>query len=425
MLHTDERVEPPAINAERLWESLMRAAEIGRWRECGVQRLALTQPDKLMRDAFRAWCNDSGLQVRVDRIGNIFARRAGTMDVAPVMIGSHLDSQVAGGRFDGVLGVLAGLEILRTLDDREIDTRRPIEVVSWSNEEGARFSPPMLGASVFAGAIPLDDALGAEDGQGASFGTELAKIGYDGDAAVPGTPPAAYFELHIEQDELLHRGGIDLGVVTGAFATRGAVLRLSGCTAHAGATPMRRRRDALAGAGEICSELSQLAGRHGPDVRATTTRLTVWPNRPGIVAAEATVSIDFRHPTTTGVEEFSRDFDTIVRTACERHGLECERLSHWTFGDDVRFDPALAQVVRRSARSLGVEAINMTSSAGHDAYLLAGVAPTAVLFTPCVDGITHNEHEDVEYERVVPAVNTLVRAVTETANSEFVGSPPP
>ncbi|HEX5193746.1 MAG TPA: hydantoinase/carbamoylase family amidase [Solirubrobacteraceae bacterium] len=412
---------PQAISFDRLWDSLGAAAEIGRWRSCGVQRLALTDADRRMRDTFCAWCRDAGLHVRVDRIGNIFARRQGAAELAPVMIGSHLDSQVAGGRFDGALGVLAGLEILRSLDDRGIETRRPVEVVSWSNEEGARFSPPMLGASVFTGALPLERALAAPDGDGATFGTELARIGYAGAAPVPGAPPAAYFELHIEQDDVLHRRGLELGIVTGAFTAHAAVLRLRGATAHSGATPMRRRRDAVAGAAEICCGLDRLTGAHGSDARATTTRLTVWPNRPGIVAGEAVLSIDYRHPTTAGAEAMRRDVDELVRDACDRHGLECERLGDWSFGDRVTFDPELANLVRRNARLLGVQTTDMTSSAGHDAYLLAGVSPTAILFTPCVDGITHNEHEDVDPERIAPAVDVLARAVVDAADGEVRG----
>lgn len=406
----------PPLNGERLRASLDAAAEIGRWRPPGVQRLALTDADRQMRDAFCEWCRDCGLTVTVDRVGNIFARRDGGEDLPPVMAGSHLDTQVAGGRYDGSLGVLAALETLRWLDDHDLTTRRPVEVVAWSNEEGARFLPPMLGSGAFTGALRQAEALDATDDDGLTYGAELARIGYDGTAPVPGPPPSAYFELHIEQGDVLHRRGLDLGIVTSAFAARGLVIRLTGETAHAGATPMRRRRDAVVGAAEIVTALDALGAGDGDNARSTVTRIDVWPNRAGIVAGEAVVTLDYRHARQARLEQMSAELQAIIAGVCERRGLSARYEATWDFGSEVRFDPALAATARAAAAQLGVQAIDMPSVAGHDAYRLAAVAPTLILFVPCVDGITHNEHEEIEFHRALRGANVLAASVLEAAN---------
>jgi N-carbamoyl-L-amino-acid hydrolase len=406
----------PPVNGERLRASLHAAAEIGGWRAPGVQRLALSDADRQMRDTFCEWCRDCGLTVTIDRVGNIFARRDGTEDLPPVMAGSHLDTQVAGGRYDGALGVLAALETVRWLDDHELTTRRPVEVVAWSNEEGARFLPPMLGSGAFTGSLALADALDATDDEGLAFGSELARIGYTGDAPVPGTPPSAYLELHIEQGDVLHRRGLDLGIVTSAFAVRGTVLRLTGETAHAGATPMRRRRDAVVGAAEIVTALDAIGSGDGDDARSTATRLEVWPNRPGIVAGEVVLTLDYRHARHGELAQMSRELEAIIDAVCERRGLSARHEAVWDFGSEITFDAELATFARGAADRLGVQAIDMQSVAGHDAYRLASVAPTLILFVPCVDGITHNEHEEIEFDRALRGANVLAASVLEAAN---------
>jgi beta-ureidopropionase / N-carbamoyl-L-amino-acid hydrolase len=403
------------LNGDRLFETLGDAARIGRWRTTGVRRLALDDADRAMRDAFCGWCADSGLDVGVDRVGNVFARRDGTEDEAPVMIGSHLDTQVAGGRYDGALGVLAGLELVRALDDHGIATRRPIVVANWSNEEGARFQPPMLGSSAYAGAIELGDALAATDQDGTTFGGELRRIGYDGERPIPGPPPAAYFEFHIEQGAVLDRRGLDLGIVTTAYPSRGTVLRFRGETAHAGATSMRHRHDALVGAAELVIALDALAADGGDEVRATVPQFDAWPNRPGIVAGEATITVDVRHADGARLERLCERVDEIRADVARRRGLEVTVERSWRFGSGISFDGPLAAAARRAAADLDVTTIDMPSTAGHDAYAIAAVAPTLILFAPCLQGITHNEHEDVDPERVLRAADVLARVVLETA----------
>jgi N-carbamoyl-L-amino-acid hydrolase len=407
----------PAIDGARLWASLETAGEIGRWRSPGVQRLALSDADRQMRDTFCGWCKDAGLRVTVDRMGNIFARRPGaTSETAdPVMVGSHLDTQVAGGRYDGVLGVLAGLEVVRWLDEHELTTHRPVEVVCWTNEEGARFRPSMLGSAVFAGSLDAAAALAQTDEEGLRVGDELERIGYAGSAEVPGHPPHAYFELHIEQSDSLHRSGLNLGIVTSAYAAQGMTVSLNGQTAHAGATPMRGRHDPLVGAAELIAALDTIARSGGDEMRATATRLHAWPNRTGITAGEAVLTFDYRHATADGLNRMAGELERALHDICERRGLTFAREDEWEFGRGISFDPALAAGARRHAARLGVTTTDMASAAGHDAYWLATIAPTLILFVPCVDGITHNEHEAIEPERVLPGVNVLAATVLEAA----------
>jgi beta-ureidopropionase / N-carbamoyl-L-amino-acid hydrolase len=410
----------PGLNGDRLRRALDEAAQIGRWRSPGVQRLALSDADRQMRDRFCGWCEVSGLEVRVDRVGNIFARRPGTAtrDAEPVMVGSHLDTQVAGGRYDGVLGVLAALEVVRWLDDHRIATVRPIEIVSWCNEEGARFRPPMLGSAVFAGGLSLETALAESDDAGRRLGDELERIGYAGPAEVPGVPPHAYLELHIEQDDVLDRAGLDLGIATSAYSARGMTVRLRGRTGHAGATPMERRRDALVGAAEVIAGLDALGRRDGRRTRATATRVDVWPNRAGIIPGEALITLDYRHAEDDGLTAMTEQVERLIAEAAVRHGLEWSPEAVWEFGSGITFDRHLAGLVRGHAQRMGVEWQEMPSTAGHDAYWLATVAPTLILFVPCVDGITHNEHEEIEFDRVMRGANVLAATVLEAAGPD-------
>lgn len=404
------------INPDRLWATLQASAEIGRWLPPGLQRLALSDADRDMRDTFCGWCRQSGYSVRVDQVGNIFARRDGTEEIEPVLVGSHLDTQVAGGRYDGILGVLSGLEVLRFLDDSGARTRRPVEVVSWSNEEGARFSPPMLGSAAYAGALPLHEALATKDDADRSFGDELVRIGYAGTEPVPGPRPSAYFELHIEQDDFLDRSGINLGIVTAARSVRGFLLKLTGETSHSGATPMRRRRDAFIGAAELAVALDAMVRTDGDDVRGSVPRIDVWPNRPGIVPGEATLTFDFRHGDPSALESMLRRVEEIVADICERRQLSCSWLRSWRFGEEIAFDAGLAATARQAAADLGIATADMASWAGHDAYWLATIAPALILFTPCVGGVSHNEKEDIEFDRVIHGVSVLARSVLLAAN---------
>src|SRR5690606_18535470 len=285
------------IDGARLWDMLMESAKVGPGKAGGLRRLALTNADRDVRNLFARWCQEAGLTVTVDALGNMFGRREGTdPSLPPVLIGSHLDSQIAGGRFDGPLGVLGALEVVHTLNDAGIRTKRAIEVVNWSNEEGARFQPPMSASAVFAGLKPVEWGLARTDAQGLTFGSELARIGYAGTADVGGRPIDAYIELHIEQGPELEAKGVQVGVVAGSYAVRGFDLEVRGETAHTGPTPMPQRRNALVGAAMLIVESTRIAHEHGPDAKSTSAKIEVQPNLAGIIPDYAKVTIDFRAP---------------------------------------------------------------------------------------------------------------------------------
>jgi len=410
---TDAQHSPLAIDRDRLWSTILRSAEIGPGEAGGLCRLALTDADRAMRDVFRAWCEESGLAVRVDRAGNMFARLAGREDLPPVLVGSHLDSQITGGRFDGVVGVLAALEAVRAIQDAGIAPRRPIEVVNWTNEEGARFSPPMMASAVFAGVKDMAWLDARADADGKTVAGELARIGYRGEAPV-GFAIDSYLELHIEQGPELNAAGLKLGVVTGGYPTRGLRVRFTGDTAHTGPTPMDRRRDALVAASYLSTAVHELGWRHAPVGKATTTRMELWPNLPGLITRTATVTLDVRHADAATALAMAEEARRAAHAAGARAACAVEELETWRFGDE-RFDPELIALVERCAAARGVAARRMASQAGHDAYHLARVAPTVMLFCPCRDGVTHNEAERCEPEDVVPAAEVLADAVLARA----------
>jgi len=406
------------IDRDRLWASLMRSAEIGPGVAGGLRRLALSDADKQVRDQFVTWARDAGCTVRVDAAGNIFARMEGQEDLPAVLMGSHLDTQVTGGRFDGILGVLAGLEVVRTLRDAGVVPKRPIEVVDWTNEEGARFPPPMAASAVFAGLKDLDWLYGLRDDDGLSFGDELDRIGYKGDAPVGGPDVGkaydSYFELHIEQADELDRQGLPVGVVTGAYASQGINVAFHGETAHAGPTPMAKRRNALVGAGYLIAAVNEIGWRYAPTGKATTARCTAWPNKSGILPAYAELTIDMRHLDPDAHRAMVAEARESIAEAARKAQVEAEILAEWTFGDE-RFDPECMACVRRAAEHLGHATLDLPSQAGHDAYYVSRVVPTAMIFSPCIDGITHNEAEDVHPEPTFAAADTLLQAVLDRA----------
>lgn len=406
------------INGRRLWDTLMASAAVGTGPNGGLRRLALSDGDKAMRDLFVGWCREAGCAVTVDRVGNIFARRTGSdASLKPVLIGSHLDTQIVGGRFDGVLGVLAGLEVIRTLDDRGIRTRRPIEVVCWTNEEGVRFQPPMMGAGVFAGIHDIGWILDQRDDAGARFGDELGRIGYAGPGDRDRAHVESYFELHIEQGPILDEEGVRVGIVTGGFTSFGAEIGFAGENAHSGATPMRARKDALVAAAIVVAGVNTIAWAYEPHGRATCARIDVSPNRYGIVADRAVVTVDVRHPEpATAREMYAKALD-LVPAAARQAGVEGSILKEWSFGD-VAFDAGLVNLIRAVSADLGVSHRHMLSAAGHDAYHLSRIVPTAMIFTPCRDGITHNAAEHIELADTVPGVNVLLNAVVRRANAQ-------
>ena len=405
-----------SVDGDRLFATLERSSAIGTGPKGGLARLALSDSDRDMRDQFVAWCSGDGYGVSIDAAGSIFARRPGSDDDLPaVMIGSHLDTQAAGGRFDGVLGVLAGLEILRTLDDHGIATRRPIEVVNWTNEEGARFAPPMAASRVFAGFNSVDWLHRLEDDDGIRFGDELERIGYLGSVPVGGRVPDAYFELHIEQDSLLEERGVTVGVVTGGYASHALNCVFHGECAHTGPTEMKLRRNAMIGAAYFLAAVNDIGWDHAPVGRTSASRMVIWPNRFGILPERAEVTVDMRHADRAVTNEMIARTREALARAAERGRVEAEVTGEWTFGDEV-FDPGLAGLVRGAAAARGVPAMDMLSIAGHDAYYMSRIAPTALVFSPCVGGITHNEAEDIPREATIDAVNVLLDAVIARAD---------
>jgi len=404
------------VNGDRLWSTIERSGEIGLGRTTGLCRLALTDADKEMRDVFMQWCKEAGCSVTVDQVGNIFARHAGADDsLAPVVIGSHLDTQVAGGKYDGILGVLAGLEVVRTLNDNKTETQRPIEVVCWTNEEGARFNPSMIASGAFSGIYDVDWVHDQKDDDGIRFGDELKRIGYDGDTPVGGRTLDSYFELHIEQGPLLEAEGIDVGFVIGGFKTYGMNIDVRGECAHSGPTPMDKRKNALIGASMLAVEVNDIGWRYHPDGRSTVPRMQVWPNKAGILPEWVQITVDFRHPDPAAAKKMVEELKQAMPKCCERANVEMEIVQSWEFGDEV-FDSDLLDTMCDAAGKLNIPHKEMMSLAGHDAYYISLVAPTALIFSPCKDGITHNEAEHIEPEYTLPSVNVLLNAVIERAN---------
>lgn len=405
------------IDGERLWDTLMVSGRISPGKSTGLNRLALTDGDKEMRDAFVEWCRQADCAVTVDPFGNIFARRAGRDPRAkPVLIGSHLDTQIAGGKFDGILGVLSGLEIVRTLNDHGMETKRPIEIVSWTNEEGVRFQPPMLGAGAFAGIHDADWVLGQTDQDGATFGAELERIGYAGSQRRDASGIDSYFELHIEQGPVLEEEGLHVGIVTGGFTSFGAEIRFRGENAHAGPTPMRDRKDALVGAAVLIARVNEIGWAFAPKGRATCARLAISPNRYGIIADETAVTVDVRHPEAGEAKKMYRQAMDAVAVAAKQANVAFAVEKEWTFGG-LTFDSGLVNLVRTVAAEMDVPHRHMLSAAGHDAYHVASVAPAVMIFTPCRGGVTHNESEHIEPAYTVPGVNVLLNAVLRRANA--------
>lgn len=404
---------PPSLQAspERLWSTLQEAGEIGRTADGGVRRLALTQEDAAMRELFISWCEDAGCAVTIDGVGNVFARREGTSaGLAPVLVGSHLDTQISAGRYDGVLGVLAGLELMRTIAESEVELRRPLEIVSWTNEEGARFSPPMMGSGAFVGTLDLDQVLDARDEDGISVREALKSSGRAVDASVGGREIDSYWELHIEQGPELERDGIALGIPVTAYATRNLRISITGETAHAGPTPMSVRRNALVGAAEVIQAVDRVAHAHSPLAKSTSTRIEAWPNAPGIVPGEVTLLADMRHPDQAVLETMMEQLLEQLEATSEATGIAIVTTEAYRFGG-LAFDEACVELIEAVADEREVAHRRMWSQAGHDAYRLVPYCPTAMLMCPCEKGISHNPAEAVDVASIAPALDVLLHTV--------------
>ncbi|HEX7684253.1 MAG TPA: Zn-dependent hydrolase [Trinickia sp.] len=404
------------IDGARLWNSLMTLARIGATEKGGVCRLALTELDRQGRDLFVAWAKEIGCTVRVDAIGNIFARRAGTRDdLPPVVTGSHIDTQPTGGKFDGNYGVLAGLEVLRTLNDNNVRTQAPVEVVVWTNEEGSRFVPVMMGSGVFAGAFTLEHALAQVDREGVSAGDALAAIGYAGER-VAAHEVGAYFEAHIEQGPVLEANDKVIGVVQGALGQRWYDVMIEGMEAHAGPTPMELRRDALLVAADLIRTVNRIALDHAPHGRGTVGWVDVHPNSRNVIPGRVKLTVDLR----AADDDTLLAMDRALRDACARAGLPVT-VDEVVYFAPQPFEPSLVASVRESADSLGFSSMDVVSGAGHDAVYLARVAPAAMIFVPCKDGISHNEIEEARADHLEAGCNVLLQAMLRAANATAVG----
>ena len=406
------------INADRLWSSLGAMARIGATPKGGVRRLALTNADKEGRDLFVSWCREAGCSIRVDQLGNIFARREGANpERPPVVTGSHLDTQPTGGRFDGVYGVLAGLEVVRTLNDHRRTTRAPIEVAVWTNEEGSRFPPAMVASGAFAGVFDLQYALSRVDLEGKTLGEELARIGYSGDVKVGGRPLAAFFELHIEQGPILEAEQTTIGVVTGAQGQRWYEITLTGQEAHAGPTPMTRRRDALVGASHIVLEVNRIGLSHPPWACATVGLMNVGPNSRNTIPGTSFFTVDFRHPDEEVLASMDEELRRCVADVGRELGLKTQLEQIW-HSPAVVFDRSCVDSVRRAASRLGLPHRDIISGAGHDACYISRVSPTGMIFVPCENGISHNEVENASPEDLAAGASVLLEVLLE--HSEVV-----
>jgi len=406
-------------NGARLWDSLMEMARIGATEKGGVCRLALTDVDKAGRDLFVKWCEEAGCTVTIDKMGNIFARRPGkNPDLPPIMMGSHLDSQPTGGRFDGVYGVLAGLEVIRSLNDMDIETEAPIEVAAWTNEEGSRFAPAMVSSGVFAGVFDLDYGLNRADQDGKTMGEELARIGYAGpeDASVKAHPVGAYFEAHIEQGPILEAEDKTIGVVTDCQGQRWYEITLTGVESHAGPTPMNRRKDALLGAARAVHAVNAIGLKYAPNACATVGMMRIHPNSRNVIPGQVFFTVDFRHPDDDILARMDAELRTELEAIASGIGLEMDLEQIWYYAP-VKFNEDCVNAVRKGVEAGGFSHRDMVSGAGHDACYLASVCPTGMIFIPCVDGISHNEVEDAKPEWVEAGADVLLHAALESARA--------
>ncbi len=407
------------INGQRLWDSLMEMAQIGPGIAGGNNRQTLTDDDAKGRALFQQWCEAAGCTMGVDTMGNMFATRAGTdPDALPVYVGSHLDTQPTGGKYDGVLGVLGGLEIIRSLNDLGIKTKHPIVVTNWTNEEGTRYAPAMLASGVFAGIHDQDWAYGRVDAEGKAFGDELRRIGWVGDETVGARKMHAMFELHIEQGPILEAEGKEIGVVTHGQGLWWLQITLTGKDAHTGSTPMTMRVNAGLGMARIIERVHQIAMAHQPGAVGAVGQANVYPNSRNVIPGRAVFTVDIRSPDQAKLDTMRAEVERAAHAVAAELGLGCEIEAVGHF-DPVTFDPGLVKVVRGAAERLGYSHMDIISGAGHDACWINRVAPTVMVMCPCVDGLSHNEAEEISPEWAAKGTDVLFHAVVETA--EVVG----
>ena len=403
------------VNGDRLWESIMEMAKIGPGVAGGNNRQTLTDDDAKGRELFKSWCEKEGLAMGLDTMGNMFARREGTdPNALPVMVGSHLDTQPTGGKYDGVLGVLGGLEIIRTLNDLDIKTKHPIEIVNWTNEEGTRFAPPMLSSGVFASMHTEEWAYNREDSEGKKFGDELKRIGWRGEEPVGERKLHAFYELHIEQGPILEDENVDIGVVTHGQGLNWLQVTLVGKESHTGSTPMPKRVNAGLGMARITQLVDEIALSHAPHAVGAIGHIDVYPNSRNIIPGKVVFTVDFRHPNKEVIQDMEERMRKGAADIAEKIGLtmDIEKVGNF---DPVEFDKDCVEKVRDAAKTLGYSHMNIVSGAGHDACWINRVAPTAMIMCPCVDGLSHNEAEEITKEWSTAGADVLFHAVVNTA----------
>jgi N-carbamoyl-L-amino-acid hydrolase len=403
------------IDADRLWDSLMEMAKIGPGVAGGNNRQTLTDEDGEGRALFQRWCEAAGCTMGLDQMGNMFARREGAdPEALPVYVGSHLDTQPTGGKYDGVLGVLGGLEVIRSLNDLGIRTKHPIVVTNWTNEEGTRFAPAMLSSGVFAGVHTQDWAYARVDAKGKSFGEELKRIGWRGEEPVGARKMKAFFELHIEQGPILEAEGVDIGVVTHGQGLSWTQVTITGRDAHTGSTPMPMRRNAGLGMARVLELVEEIAWSHKPNAVGAAGHIEVYPNSRNVIPGKVVFTVDFRSPDLSVIEDMERQLRAGAAKICADMGLEVAFEKVGGF-DPVPFDAGCVDAIRRAADRLGYTHRNIISGAGHDACWISRVAPTAMVMCPCVGGLSHNEAEEISKDWAAAGANVLFHAVVETA----------
>lgn len=407
------------INGDRLWNSLMEMAKIGPGVAGGNNRQTVTDEDGEGRHLFQSWCTAAGMTMGLDQMGNMFAHRAGTdADALPVYVGSHLDTQPTGGKYDGVLGVLSGLEIIRTLNDLNIQTKHPIVVTNFTNEEGTRYAPALLSSGVFVGIHTQEWAYEREDANGLKFGAELERIGWKGDEEVGARNMHAFFELHIEQGPILEAEAMEVGVVTHGQGLSWTQVTITGRESHTGSTPMPMRKNAGLGMARVLELVDEIAWSHKPHAVGAAGHIDVYPNSRNVIPGKVVFTIDFRSPELAIIEDMNARLRQGAQKICDEMGLEVTFEKVGGF-DPVEFDAGCVSAVRNAAERLGYSHRDLISGAGHDACLINRVAPTAMVMCPCVDGLSHNEAEEISKDWAVAGTDVLLHAVLETA--EIVG----
>lgn len=403
------------IDGDRLWARLMAMGEIGATPAGGCNRQALSDEDKAGRDLFIRWCHEAGCDIRVDEIGNIFARRKGTDDSLPSVIsGSHLDTQPTGGKFDGIYGVLAALEVIESLNDHELETVHPIEAVVWTNEEGCRFDTAMMGSAVWSGEMPLEDAYALTDREGKTVAQELARIDYKGDSPIRHAAVKAAFEAHIEQGPVLETEEKTIGVVTGVQHMSRHRVIIDGKETHAGPTPMAVRQDPMMALSDLLPRLYAMAAAQGPDSRLTFGFINALPGSSNTVPGQLELTVDIRHPRKASYDAMISTYQACVQQACDERNTPVSMECFWE-APGVEFDADCVNAVRNAVAATGYDALELVSGAGHDACNISSVAPTSMIFIPCKDGVSHNEAESAEPEHVTAGGNVLLHAILECA----------